>query len=119
MKFAGVVKEVARILNIEKENVTIDNLLSGVEKIRFALSMRKHQALLASYRALPGNQDKGVSDVYETIRKYSEANDLLNDAMYQALNSLFKHYGSLLNHFGITETSLDTLTKLIGHDVQV
>lgn len=119
LKYAGVVKEAARILNIEKENVTIDNLLSGADRIRFALSMRKHQALLASYRALPGNQDKGISDVYETIRKYSEANDLLNDDMYQALYSLFKHYGALLNHFGITETSLDTLTKLIGHDVQV
>lgn len=119
LKFVGVVKEVARILNIEKENVTIDNLLSGADKIRFALSMRKHQALLASYRELPGNQNKGISDVYETIRKYSETNNLLNDDVYQALNSLFKNYGALLNRFGITETSLDTLTKLIGHDVQV
>jgi len=119
LKFANVVKEVARILAIEKENVTIDNLLSGVDKIRFALSMRKHQVLLASYRALPGNQNKGISDVYETFRKYSETNDLLNDDVYQALNSLFKNYSSLLNHSGITETSLDTLTKLIGHNVEV
>ena len=119
LKFASMVKEVARILNIEKENVTIDNLLSGEDRIRFALSMRKHQALLASYRALPGNKDKGISDVYETIRKYSEGNDLLNDEMYQALNSLFNHYGALLNHFEINATSLDKLTKLIGHDVQV
>jgi hypothetical protein len=119
LKYAGVVKEVAKILNIKKENVTIANLLSGADKIRFALSMRKHQALLASYRALPGNQNKGISEVYEIIRKYSETNDLLNDDVYQALNSLFKNYGTLLNHFGITETSLDTLTKLIGHDVQV
>jgi len=119
LKFVGVVKEVARILNIKKENVTIGNLLSGVDRIRFALSMRKHQALLASYRALPGNKDKGISDVYETIRKYSEANDLLNNETYQALNSLFKQYGALLNHFGITETDIDTLTKLIGHDVQI
>jgi len=76
LKYAAVVKEVARILNIEKQYVTIANLLSGVDKIRFALSMRKHQALLASYRALPGNQNKGISDVYETIRKYNETNDL-------------------------------------------
>lgn len=119
LKFAGVVKEVARILNIEKENMTIDNLSSGVDKVRFALSMRKHQALLASYRALPGNQDKGISDVYETFRKYGEATDLVNDEVYQSLSSLFKHYGMLLNHFGISQASLDTLSRLDGHDEQV
>ena len=80
--------------------------------------MRKHQALLASYRALPGNQNKGISDVYETIRKYSEKNDLLNDDVYQALNSLFKNYGALLNHFGITEIKCKsdaTENIIIGH----
>lgn len=119
LKFVGVIKEVARILNIEKENVTIDNLLSGVDKIHFALSMRKHQTLMATYRALPGNKDKGISDVYETFRKYSETNNLVSDEVYQNLNLLFKHYGVLLNHFGITEASLDTLTKLTGHDANV
>ena len=119
LKFVGMVKEVARILNIEKENVTINNLLFGVDKIHFALSMRKHQTLLASYRALPGNRDKGISDVYEIFRKYSEANDLVRDDVYQNLNSLFKLYGTLLNHFGVTETNLDTLTKLDGHEEKI
>lgn len=36
LKFVGVVKEVARNLIIEKENVTIDNLLFGIDRIRFA-----------------------------------------------------------------------------------
>lgn len=119
LKFASAIKEVARIRNIEKEEVTIDDLLSGIDKVGFALSMRKHQVLLASYRALPGNQDKGISDVYETFRKYSEANDLVTDEVYKALSTLFKHYGTLLNYFGITEASLDTLAKLDGHDEQV
>ncbi len=119
LKFSSVAKEVARILNIAKEDVTIDNLSSGVDKIRFALSMRKYQALLASYRALPGNQEKGISDVYEVFRKYSESKDLLNAKTYQALRSLFRHYSPLLNHFWINEASLDTLSKLEGHDEQV
>jgi len=119
LKFAGMVKEVARILNIEKENVTIDNLLSGVDKISFALAMQKHQALLASYRVLPGNQEKSISDVYETFRKYSEAKDLASDEVYQALSLLFKNYGALLNHFGISKVKINMLTKLIGHDQQI
>ena len=119
LKFSSVVKEVARILNIPKEDVTIDDLASGMNKIRFALSMRKYQVLLASYRALLGNQDKGISDVYEVFRKHIESKDLLNAEVYQALSSLFRHYGPLLNHFGINEASLDTLLELEGYDEQV
>ena len=119
LKFSSVVKEIAKILNIPKEDVTIEDLASGVNKIRFALSMRKYQVLLASYRALPGNQDKGISDVYEVFQKYIESKDLLNAEVYQALSSLFRHYGPLLNHFGINEASLDTLSKLEGYDEQV
>lgn len=119
LKFASVVKEVSRILKIEKENVTIADLSSGVDKIRFALSMRKYQTLLASYRTLPGNHDKGISDVYEVFRKYSEAHDLVSDEVYQTLRVLFKHYGAILKHFGISKESLDTLTKLDGHDEKI
>ena len=119
LKFSSVVKEVARILNIPKEEVTIDDLSAGVDKIRFALSMRKYQVLLATYRSLPGNKDKGISDVYEVFRKYIESKDLLNAKVYQTLSPLFRHYGPLLNHFGINEASLDTLAKLEGHDEQV
>ncbi|MFH1799112.1 MAG: AAA domain-containing protein [Candidatus Omnitrophota bacterium] len=119
LKFASVVKEVSRILNIKKENVTIADLSSGVDKICFALSMRKYQTLLASYRTLPGNHDKGISDVYEVFRKYSEAHDLVSDEMYQILRAFFKHYGVILKYFEIYEESLDTLTKLDGHDEKI
>jgi hypothetical protein len=39
--------------------------------------------------------------------------------LYQALQSLFKNYSPLLNHFGITEKSLEVLAKLNGHDEQI
>jgi len=119
LKFASVLKETSRILSIEKDAITIADLSSGVDKIRFAVSMRKYQTLLASYRALPGNKAKGISDVYEVFRKYGEAHDLVNDKVYEALQALFKHYGAILRHFEISEGSLDTLKKLEGHDEKV
>lgn len=119
LKFVSVVKEVSRILGIVKEKLTIADLSLGVDKICFALSMRKYQVLLASYKSLPGNQDRGISDVYEVFRKYSEANDLVSYDIYQSLRVLCKHYGAILGHFGISEKSLDTLVKLNGHDDKI
>jgi superfamily I DNA and/or RNA helicase len=119
LKFAIVLKEASRILNIEKDNITISDLSSGVDKIQFALSMSKHQTLLSSYRALPGNNTKGISDIYEMFRKYNETNDFVSDEIYKAIKSLFKQYGAILRHFDISETSLETLKKLDGHDEKV
>src|SRR5690606_7055098 len=112
LQFANVVQEIARILNKEKENITIRDLASGVEKIRLALSLRQHQSLISAYRALAGNANKSISDIYETFRKLDEFKELLALALYKALQSLFKNYSPLLNHFGITEKSLEVLAKL-------
>jgi hypothetical protein len=119
LKFASVLKEASRILNTEKDNITIADLVLGVDKIRFAVSMRKYQTLLASYRALPGNRDKGISDVYEVFRKYKETNDLVNAEVYEALRALFNYYGAILRHFEISEDNLETLKKLEGHDDKI
>ena len=119
LKFANIVKEVAKNLNIEKDQVTIGHLSSGVEKIRFAISMRKYQKLLASYWALPGNKNKGVSDIYEVFRKYEEIKNLITEETYQSLKTLFDIYGQLLNHYGISDKNLETLASLLGRDEQL
>ncbi len=119
LKFASILKEVARILKIERDDITISDLDRGIDKIRFAVSMRKHQSLIASYRALSGNKDKGISDVYEVFRKYGEADNLVNGATLEALQALFQQYGVILRHLGISERSLDTLKKLEGHDEKI
>ncbi|MBW6484996.1 MAG: AAA family ATPase [Syntrophobacterales bacterium] len=116
LQFANVVAEIARILKREKESITIRDLVEGVEKIRFVISIKKYKDLLESYRALPGNPDKSIGDIYEAFRKLDEFKDLLTLALYQALQSSFKNYGPLLTHFGITEKSLKGLAKLKGLD---
>jgi len=116
LQFANVVGEIARILKREKDSITIRDLAAGVEKIRFINSIRKYKDLLESYRALPGNPDKSIGDIYEAFRKLDEFKDLLTLALYQALQSLFKNYGLVLTHFSITEKSLDGLAKLKGLD---
>jgi len=119
LKFASLVKEIARILNIENEKVTIGDLVSGIDKVRFAISMRRHQVLLASYRGLPGNQDKGICDVYETFRRYSDSKDFVDEQKYKVLLVLFKIYGELLNCVNISEKSLDTLSILNSRDGKI
>ena len=119
LQFSNVVKEIARILNKEKEDITIYDLAIGVGKIRLALSLRRDQDLLASYRLLPGNQNKDISDIYEAFRRLDNAKERLSPEVYQALRSLFKTYGTLLEHFGITEKRLGDLAKFSGHDEQV
>jgi len=119
LKFSSLIKEIARLLNLGNKNVTISDLTSGVDKVRFVISMKKHQTLLASYRALPGNHDKGISDVYDTFIKYSKSSDFVSDEVYQALRSLFKNYGALLEYYEISQANLDTLIKIGGHDEQI
>ncbi|MBN2373557.1 AAA family ATPase [bacterium] len=119
LKFASILKEASRILNMEKDDMTLTDLSAGADKIRLAVSMRKYQTLLASYRALPGNHAKGISDVYDVFRRHSEAHDLVSDDVYQALQALFKNYGPILRRFEISEENLETLKKLEGHDDRV
>lgn len=119
LQFANVVREIARILNKEKENITLRDLAEGVEKIRMALSLRRQQTLIATYRALPGNAHKSISDIYEIFRQLDEFKDLLTLALYQALQSLFKNYGPLLNHCGSTASSLEVLARLNRHEEQI
>ncbi|KAF0159362.1 MAG: superfamily I DNA and RNA helicase and helicase subunit [Syntrophaceae bacterium] len=119
LQFASVLKEIAHILNMDKENVTIRDLTTGLEKIRLVLSIRKYKGLLAAYRALPGNQNKNIGDIYEAFRKLDEFKELLTLALYQALQSSFQNYGPLLLHFGITRISLEGLAKLKGHDEKI
>ena len=116
LKFANLVKEVAKILNIDEEQVTIDHLSSGIDKIGFAISMRKYQTLLASYWKLPGNENKTISDIYEVFRKYEEIQYLVTEDTYQSIRTLFDIYGQVLNLNGISEKNLDTLTYLTGRD---
>ncbi len=119
LKFAGVLKEISRTIGIGKGEMTIKDLGFAVDKIKFAISMRKHQLLLASYRALPGNDAKGIGEIYEIFKKYSEAHDLVSGEVYKSLKSLFCCYGTVLSSFGINATRLDTLKKLKGHDHKV
>jgi len=118
LKSASLVKEIANILDLENEDLTISGLSSGLEKVRFAISMRKHKALLASYRGLPGNENKGVYEVYETFRKYSNSKDFVDENIYRPLTVLFKIYGELLNYISVSETSLDSLAVLNSRDEQ-
>ena len=116
LKFASLVKEAARIMGIDNINMTIGDLSSGVDKIRFAISMKKHQTLIASYRGLSGNENKGIWDIYETFRKYSESKDSVDEKTYDALSFLFDIYGNMLNHVGVSEKNLETLSVLDGHN---
>jgi hypothetical protein len=111
LQFANVLQEIARILNMKKEDVTIRHLETGLEKIRLVLSIRKYKDLLAAYRALPGNENKSISDIYEAFRKLDEYKDLLTLTLYQALQSLFQNYGPLLLHFGITQENLERTSE--------
>ena len=118
LKFASLIEEIADILNVKKEDITIDLLCSGLEKVRFAISMRKHQALLASYRGLPGNEDKGIYEVYETFRKYGKSKDFIDPKIYKPLTVLFEIYGTLLKHIGVSEMNLGSLVILNSRNEQ-
>lgn len=119
LQFANVVQEIARILNMNKDNITIHDLEDGVARIRFAISMRKYQALIAAYRALPGTQDISILEIYEIFRKYSENQELITNDVLAALQSLFKNYGILLRQIGITENRLADLAKVAGSDEKI
>jgi len=118
LQYYDLKEEIARLLDIEKTNLTISDLVLGVEKIEFALSLRKHQELLASYRALPGNQEKSIGNIYASFNLFKQSDELFNESLYQAIAGVFTGYAAVLIPFGIVETNLLTMTKLIGHDAQ-
>ncbi|RLB74573.1 MAG: hypothetical protein DRH03_00740 [Deltaproteobacteria bacterium] len=119
LQYYDLKEEIARLLRIAKADLTIDDLILGVEKIEFVLSLREHQELLASYRALPGNQDKSIGKIYATFTKFRQSDDLFNDSLYQSIADLFAGYNSILLPFDIVENNLQTLSRLKGHDQQL
>lgn len=116
LNHAGMVREIARILNKETGNLTIDDLNLGMEEVRFAISMRKHQDLLASYRGLVGNENKGIGEMYEAFTRCSESKEYMDEKTHGSLSALFNVYGNVLQCIGITDTNLDSLSILNKHD---
>lgn len=120
LKYVSLLDEIAKVLEISKEKLTIMGISSGLDRIEFSISMRKYQALLSGYRVLPGNGNKEISEIYEVFKRYAgKDRELLNEELYKALQALFLQYGSVLEKIGVHQNSLDTLAKLEGHDSHI
>lgn len=103
---------IATYLGKEYETLTLEEISSGIENIKFAQSIKPYQNLISEYQSVPGNSKKDLIKIFDCMKKYGQSSDLFNDAYLTILLSLFKTYGSILNNIGVTSENLVSLKEL-------
>lgn len=109
-------REIAQYLNVDADTLTVNDILSGIEKIKFSLSIKPYQNLISSYKSLPGNGQKEIVQIFDTMKKFSQPSKVFEDEISSSMTQLFDTYGSLLEVAGITKSDLSTVVQLLSSD---
>lgn len=116
LEYKGIINGIAKYLGIEPESLTLGDLTTGVQKISFALSVKPYLNLISSYQSLPGNKDKDIVHIFDTMKKFSQSSDVFSDDLAKNINQLFSVYGSLLDKVGVVINDLSSLSRLVEND---
>jgi superfamily I DNA and/or RNA helicase len=116
LEYRSSINNIAQYLSKDPDSLTLEDLSSGILKIRFALSVKPYLDLISSYQALPGNSGKDIVQIYDSIKKFISSSNIFTNDLSQALDQLFSIYGSLLDNANITQKDLSSLSRLISGD---
>ena len=65
----SIVGDIAKTVGKTKETITLKELQEATAQISFKLSFGKYERWINEYKRLPGNSSKGISEIYEKVRK--------------------------------------------------
>lgn len=106
----------SQYLNKDLNTVTIDDILTGIQKAQFAITVKPYYTLISSYKEIPGNSQKDLVQIYESIKRFTQAPGVFNNENAQTINQLFNTYAPLLSSIGVVKEDLGTLSFLSNTD---
>ncbi|NCC61645.1 MAG: hypothetical protein EOM12_12050, partial [Verrucomicrobiae bacterium] len=109
LQHSSTVGEVAKAIGKTKETISLHELKEATEKILFKIGFSCYEAWLEEYRTLPGNTEKGIPEIYNTVRQHQKNNTAFDEHLASALEVLFDTYGVLLATVHITPNNLASL----------
>lgn len=112
LRHSSIVEEIANSIGKSKQDITLSELNVATEKISFKINFAPYQAWLDEYKSLPGNQNKGVIQIYNTVRQHKTNKTSFDSALGSAFEVLFDTYGQLLLQVSITKNNLSSLHTL-------
>ncbi len=116
LEFKSSLNDIARLTGHELNSLTIEVITASIEKIQFTLSVKPYLNLISSYQELPGNNQKNIVQIFDTMKKYSQLPEVFDQELSVSLNELYSAYGALLEKFGIVKDDLESLSRLSSTD---
>ena len=112
LKHTRVIEEIARLKNIPPNELTLDMASKGTSALQTAISLKKHRDIIDEYREVSGNKEKSISETYDTLGEVKDALQKVDTGLFNCIDSLFKHYGSILAKLKISSEKLGALSRL-------
>ena len=112
LKHANIIEEIVRLKNVPANELTLDMASEGISALQTAISLKKHRDIIDEYREVAGNKEKSISEVYNTLDGVKDAIQKMDAELFNCINSLFNHYGTMLAKLKISSKKLGTLSRL-------
>jgi hypothetical protein len=112
LKHANIIEEIVRLKNVPPNELTLDMVSEGISALQTAISLKKHRDIIDEYREVAGNKEKSISEVYDTLDGVKEALQKMDAALFNCINALFNHYGTMLAKLKISSEKLGALSRL-------
>ena len=108
-----VVAEIARAIESNKQDITLEELNLATNKVAFKISFRSYEAWVNEYKRLPNNEQKGIPELYESVQRHQSNQELFTKENQTALEVLFAAAPQLLEALEVTAADLSSL-KLVN-----
>ncbi len=108
--------DIAEYLDRDLDTLTISDIDGGIEKIKYSLSIKPYLDLISSYKELPGNENKNIVQIFDTMKKSSQSPEIFESELFSSLNQLFTTYGPMLDIGGMSKENIGSLSKLTASD---
>lgn len=112
LEHANIIEEIVRLKNVPANELTLDMASEGISALQTAVSLKKHRDIIDEYREVAGNKEKSISEVYNTLDGVKDAIQKMDAELFNCINSLFNHYGTMLAKLKISSEKLGALSRL-------
>ena len=112
LAYKKTLSDVASTNGQEVGSLSLKGISDVIERIQLSESLMPYSNLIASYKALPGNGLKDITQIYTTIQKYTQTQNLFDLNVSNSLRNLFSSYEKALKLVEIDNQNLGTLSKV-------
>ena len=109
LKQSGIIQEIARAIGSNKDVITLNKLKEATDKVLFKLSFRDYETWIDEYKALPGNKNKGLIEIYNKVRQLGSSKDIFSEKDASAMEVVFDNFNELLDAVNITSDNIYSL----------